>query len=140
MTAQANPVNVCFGCGSGNPQGMKLSFEHDAARGRFVGRFRLGEVYQGPPGFIHGGILATVLDEAMGKVNRVHGVRAVTAELKVEYLRPVRVDEEIVAEGFPVERNGRQLYYGAEIRNTEGDLLVRGIGRFVEVDPAMFGR
>jgi uncharacterized protein (TIGR00369 family) len=99
-----------------------------------VGRFRLGADYQGGLGFIHGGIIATLLDEAMGKLNRFSGVGAVTAKLTIEYLRPVRVDEEITVEAGEVERNGRQLFHRGEIRNASGEVLARGRGRFVAVD------
>ncbi len=132
--------NPCFGCGGGNPHGMKLVFERDNTRRRFVGRFRLGAEFQGASGFIHGGIIATVLDEAMGKINRFNEVTAVTAELKVEYLRPVRVNEEIVVEGFQIDRNGKQLYYGGEIRNAEGKTLAKGTGRWVVVEREQFGK
>jgi len=134
--AEANPSNPCFGCGAANPRGMKLVFDRDTDRRRIVGRFRLGAEYQGGPGFIHGGIIATVLDEAMGKVCRFRDVRAMTAELNVEYLRPVGVDEEIHVEAFEDRRNGRQLFHQGEIRNAAGELLARGRGRFVVVDPA----
>ena len=83
------PENPCFGCGAANPRGMHLHFETDEERQRIVGRFRLGAEYQGAHGFIHGGIIATVLDEVMSKVSRFSNVRAVTAELNVEYLKPV---------------------------------------------------
>ena len=60
-------------------------------------------------GFIHGGIIATVLDEVMSKVSRFSNVRAVTAELTVEYLKPVRVDEELQVEGFSTRREWARL-------------------------------
>jgi len=135
---QPNPANSCFGCGGGNPRGMKLVFDQDTERRRIVGRFRLGAEYQGGPGFIHGGIIATVLDEAMGKVCRFSDVRAMTAELTIEYLRPVPVDEEIHVEAYQNQHNGRQLFHQGEIRNAAGELLARGRGRFVVVDPAKF--
>jgi uncharacterized protein (TIGR00369 family) len=100
---QPDPANPCFGCGGGNPRGMKLAFEVDESSQRIIGRFRLGPEYQGATGFIHGGIIATVLDEVMSKVSRFSNVRAVTAELTVEYLKPVRVDEELQVEGFSPE-------------------------------------
>ena len=117
---------------------LQLAFDRDDERLRIVGRFRLGSEYQGGAGFIHGGIIATVLDEAMGKVCRFSDVRAVTAELSIEYLRPIRVDEEIVVETFQSQRDGRQLFHQGEIRKSEGQLLARGKGRFVVVDPARF--
>ncbi len=99
---------------------------------------QLGREYQGGAGFIHGGIIATVLDEAMGKVCRFSDLRAVTAELSVEYLKPIPVGAEIRVEAFETERNGRNLIHRGEIRNGNGELLARGTGRFVVIDPAKF--
>jgi uncharacterized protein (TIGR00369 family) len=98
---------------------------------RIVGRFVLGPRYQGGSGMGHGGIIATLLDEAMGKVSRFRNVRAVTAELAVEYLKPVNVDKEIVVEAFEAEMKGRNLFHVGEIRDVDGNVLARGRGRFV---------
>jgi uncharacterized protein (TIGR00369 family) len=132
---EPNPTNKCFGCGGDNAGGMKLAFEQDNASRKIVGRFVLGERYQGGAGFAHGGIIALLLDEAMGKVCRFREVRAVTAELSVEYLKPVAVDKEIVVEGRETEMNGRNLFITGEIRNENGDVLARGKGRFVVIKP-----
>jgi uncharacterized protein (TIGR00369 family) len=134
MRLEPKPENPCFGCGGANPRGMRLAFEQDDARQRIVGRFRLGEEYQGGSGFLHGGIIALLLDEAMGKAARFHAENAVTAELRVEYKKPIRANTDIVVEGFVTRRDGRQLYHKGEIRNEAGDLLARGEGRFVIVD------
>src|SRR6266852_6321765 len=56
---------------------------------------------------------------------------AVTAELNVEYLKPVDVQNEIVVEGWETEQKGRNLFHVGEIRNAAGDVLARGKGRFV---------
>jgi acyl-coenzyme A thioesterase PaaI-like protein len=140
MRLEPKPDNPCFGCGGANTRGMKLAFEQDDAGQRIHGRFRLGIDYCGGPDFIHGGIIATVLDEAMGKVSRFRQVHAVTAELVIEYLKFVGVDEELVVEAHEVEKNGRVLHRTGEIRNSKGELLARGRGRFVEIDPARIGR
>ena len=134
MRLEPNPKNTCFGCGGANDAGMKLAFEQDDERRRIVGRFRLDGRYQGGGGMLHGGIIATLLDEAMGKVCRFREVRAVTAELTVEYLKPIKVDQEIVVEAYEKEANGRNLFYVGEIRNGDGDVLARGRGRFVTVN------
>jgi uncharacterized protein (TIGR00369 family) len=134
MKLDPKPENPCFGCGGANARGMKLAFEQDDERQRIVGRFRLGEEYQGGSGFLHGGIIALLLDEAMGKASRFCGEPAVTAELRVEYKKPIRANTEIVVEGFMTRREGRQLYHQGEIRNEAGDLLARGEGRFVIID------
>jgi uncharacterized protein (TIGR00369 family) len=137
---EPDPANPCFGCGGGNARGMRLAFELDESNQRVIGRFRLGQEYQGASGFIHGGIIATVLDEVMSKVSRFSNVRAVTAELTVEYLKPVRVDEELRVEAFSTRRNGRDLYHEGEIRNAAGTVLARGRGRFVIIDPERYNK
>jgi len=110
---------------------MLLTFEQDDDAKRIRGNFRLSAEYQGGAGFIHGGIIATVLDEVMGKVCRFRGAHAVTAELTIEYLRPVPVDADLVIEGYEVAMTGRNLFMVGEIRDVSGKVLARGKGRFV---------
>lgn len=135
MLLKPNPTNSCFGCGGANERGMLLTFEQDDAAQRIRGNFQLGAEYQGGTGFIHGGIIATVLDEVMGKVCRFRGVHAVTAELTIEYLKPVPVDADLVVEGYEVEMTGRNLFLAGDIRDVSGKVLARGKGRFVIVSP-----
>jgi len=130
---EPKPSNKCFGCGGDNAGGMKLTFEQDNVNRKIVGRFVLGKRYEGGGGFAHGGIIATLLDEAMGKVCRFREVRAVTAELTVEYLKPVNVQSEIVVEGREMEQKGRNLFMTGEIRDGAGEVLARGRGRFVVI-------
>ena len=126
--------NVCFGCGAGNARGMQLLFVADDETRRIRGEFKLGPEYQGGPKFLHGGIIALVIDEAMGKVSRFRQARAVTAEMTIEYLKPIVVNQEIVVEAFESEEpKGRNLYHACEIRSRDGAMLARGSGRFVIV-------
>jgi uncharacterized protein (TIGR00369 family) len=138
MLIKPNHANHCFGCGGGNARGMQLTFEQDDAARRIRGEFSLGAEYQGGAGFIHGGIIATLLDEVMAKVSRFNKDHAVTAGLTVEYLKPVPVGEGLIVEGWEVERKGRTIFREAEIRAASGVLLARGRGRFIEIDPARF--
>src|SRR5258708_32629807 len=104
---------------------MKLTFEQDNVNRKIVGRFVLGERYQGGAGFAHGGIIATLLDEAMGKACRFREVRAVTAELTVEDRKPVHGRSGIVVEGREAEQQRGHLFMTAEIRNEAGGVLAR---------------
>jgi uncharacterized protein (TIGR00369 family) len=131
ITLAPNPENKCFGCGGANDDGMKLTFTQDNAGRRIVGKFVLGPRYQGGGGMGHGGIIATLLDEAMGKVCRFREARAVTAEMSIQYLKPVRVDEEITVEAYETGFEGRNIFQTGEIRNATGDVLARGKARFV---------
>ena len=130
--------NRCFGCGGANDAGMKLAFELDLDGRRTRGQFVLGSNYAGGAGFAHGGIIAVVLDEAMGKLSRLTQEQAVTAEMNIEYRKPVPIDKAIIVEGWQEEEKGRNRFRVAEIRDLEGNLLARGKGRFVVVPLAHF--
>lgn len=133
-------ANRCFGCGGSNEAGMRLVFELDFDAKRIRGRFVLGANYAGGAGFAHGGIIAVVLDEAMGKLSKLTEEKAVTAELSVAYRKPVPVDQEIVVEGWQEEVKGRNRFRVSEIRDAQGTLLARGTGRFVAIDEKHFER
>lgn len=126
-----NPANKCFGCGGANDAGMLLTFEQDNENRRIVGKFVLGDRYQGGGGMLHGGIIALLLDEAMGKVSRFRDALAVTAEMNIDFLKPIRVDQEIVVEAFETAQRGRNLFHMGEIRDSAGQVLARGRARFV---------
>jgi uncharacterized protein (TIGR00369 family) len=128
-----NPANNCFGCGGANDFGMKLTFELDAKTGRATGKFVLGSRYAGGAGFVHGGVIAVLLDEVMGKISKLSDERAVTAELNIEYRKPVPTEAEIVVSGWQEKEKGRHRFRVGEIHDGKGNLLARGRGRFVVV-------
>ena len=133
--------NHCFVCGKDNPDGMGLRFTYDEERDCFVCRFRLGKRYTGPPGHSHGGIIATILDEAMGKVNKLRHVVAVTSEMTVNYLKPVPLKHPLRVESREVKVTGRKHINMAEILNEKGEVLARSQGLFIAIDPnKMFAR
>jgi uncharacterized protein (TIGR00369 family) len=133
--------NECFGCGRNNPDGMRLRFTYDEERDCFVCQFRLGRRYTGPPGHCHGGIIATILDEAMGKVNKLRHVIALTSEITVNYLKPVPLRKALRVESREVKVTGRKHINMAEILNEKGEVLARSRGLFIAIDPErMFAR
>jgi len=127
--------NYCFACGKNNREGMRLKFTYDEDRDRFVCRFRLGKRYTGPPGHAHGGIIATILDEAMGKVNKLRQVVALTSQITVDYLKPVPLNKPLRVESREVRVRGRRHINMAEILNPKGEVLARSRGLFIAIDP-----
>jgi uncharacterized protein (TIGR00369 family) len=113
---------------------MKLTFEVDPETGRAIGRFVLGARFAGGAGFVHGGVIAVLLDEVMGKISKLSEERAVTAELNIEYRKPVPTDREIVVSGWQESVKGRNRFRIGEIHDGQGNLLARGRGRFVVVE------
>ena len=135
------PRNNCFVCGPDNPEGMRLVFTLDEERNVFVCHFNLNDRYTGPPGHCHGGIIASILDDAMGKVNKLRQVVALTKEMTVEYLKPVPLHKALRVESKEVAVHGRQHVNMAEIMNEAGEVLARSKGIFIAIDPEkMFGK
>ncbi len=130
--------NLCFACGPDNASGMHLKFTFDKQRQTFVSRFRLHDRYTGPPGHCHGGIIATILDEAMGKVNKLHDVIALTSQMTIDYLRPVPLNKPLRVESREVNVRGRKHVNMGEIVNQKGEVLARGQALFIAIDPKRF--
>jgi uncharacterized protein (TIGR00369 family) len=114
---------------------MHLKFILDRSRQIFVCRFRLSKRYTGPPGHCHGGIIATILDDAMGKVNKLRHVIALTREMTVEYLKPVPLNQPLRVEGREIEVRGNKHLNAAEILNEKNEVLARSRGIFIAIDP-----
>ena len=123
----------CFGCGPGNEHGLRLQFTTDAEAGTATATLNLDRFFEGPPGHIHGGIIATLLDEAMSKLNRPLGVLAMTRSLEVEYLHPSPLFEPLLLVARHVRRDGRKLFHEAELKLADGTILARGHGLFIVV-------
>lgn len=135
-STESRKKNFCFACGPDNPHGMHLKFSPDDSGKQFVCRFRLGKRYTGPPGHCHGGIIATILDDAMSKLNRLFQVSAATSRMTVEYLRPVPLQRPLEVWSHNVSKRGRRLKHIAEIRDQKGTVLARSRGLFIILDPA----
>jgi uncharacterized protein (TIGR00369 family) len=130
----------CFGCGPANPQGLHLTFTIEATDPHFptaTARVQLTELHQGPPGHIHGGIIATLLDEAMSKLNRPLNVLAVTRHMEVDYLRPSPLHQPLTLVSHHIKREGSKLFHQAELRNLDGKVLARAKGLFIVINAAL---
>jgi uncharacterized protein (TIGR00369 family) len=124
--------NRCFGCGQANPTGLQLDFL--LAEDKSVVCFHsIPASFEGPPGYLHGGIIATLLDETMSKAVRARGLTAMTRKLDVEYLRPVPSGAPLRMEGHVTRSEGRKHWTEAIILNAKGSLLAHAKGLFIEV-------
>jgi uncharacterized protein (TIGR00369 family) len=136
-------ANHCFGCGPENPQGLHLVFSTDISmpgHPTATAHFQLDRLHEGPPGYVHGGIIATLLDEAMSKINRPLNVLAVTRHMEIDYLRPVPLHQPLMVTSRHLRREDRKLFHQAEILSSDGTTLARGKGVFIELDRALLAR
>lgn len=129
-------TNHCFGCAPANRTGLRLQFTEHRDNGTVESIFRIAKRFEGPPGYVHGGVIATILDEAMGKVNRCKGVIALTRHMSVDYLQPIPLNTKLRAVGWEVRHDGRKHFHLGEIRALDGTVLARGEGLFVAIDAA----
>jgi acyl-coenzyme A thioesterase PaaI-like protein len=93
--------------------------------------FARGEMFEGYPGLLHGGVTAALLDGAMTNCLFAHGVRALTAELTVRYRAPIAVRGKITTRACLVESHGRLHLLRAELRQ-DGQVKATALGKFLE--------
>lgn len=126
--------NHCFGCGPANSTGLHLFFSL-AEDSSVVCLASIPDTFEGPPGYVHGGIIATLLDETMSKAVRSHGLVAMTRHMEIDYQRPVPSLSAIRLEGRVVRSDGRKHWTEAKLLSSEGSILAHGKGLFIEVRP-----
>lgn len=125
-------VGQCFACGKCNPIGLKLEF-HEDGDGTSA-RFTPKPEHQGYEGIAHGGIVSTLLDEAMARLVYDKGYLALTAELKVRFRKPALIGVEHVVTGWIDKVSHRMLDCHAELRDSQGSLIAEAVGKMVMVD------
>lgn len=126
----------CYGCGDDNPIGLKLKFTLDAENARLRAAFDPRPEHNGAPGILHGGVVATVLDETMAALGyAMDGVHCVTATLDLKFRKPVPIDgRTLTIESWrehPEERR-RQRVHG-RLLLPAGEVAVDAVGIFVQV-------
>ncbi len=100
----------CFGCGPDNPEGLMMAFE--TTGGESVCEYAVPPRYQSWQGMVHGGMVALMLDEAVGWA-AWHAERpGVTGKLEVRYRQPLRVGERVRVVGR-IDRTRRTLVYAS---------------------------
>ena len=111
--------DLCFGCGLANLFGLQLEVE--LSEGRVEGRFFVKQDHQGPPGFAHGGVISTALDEAMALLVHGEGMHAVTRRLEIDLLGPVPVGSFAAVAAWVESRGEQRIELRAELRGHESD-------------------
>ena len=113
--------------GPGNPLAPPLTV-HVSAEGEVRGTVTLGKPYEGPPGLVHGGFVATLLDHALARAARSAGHGGLTASLTVTYRRPVPLGVPLVLEGRLESVEGRRATAHARLvaEDDPGSTLAEG--------------
>lgn len=124
-------------CGTENPIAPPLVLHQDPD-GSLRGALTLGLPYQGPPGLVHGGISALLLDHALGLANARAGTPAVTAELTMRYLRPVPLHTEIVVTARRISVDGRKIRAEGAV-SVDGEPCVAAAGLWITTPTVDYG-
>ena len=123
----------CFACGGTNPIGMHLAIE--LSEGAASTSWTAGHDFVGWEEKVHGGILATLLDEVMAWAPSSHDSWAVTAEIRIRYRSPANPGETLTARGWVTSRRRRIYEVSGEVRGEDGRLVAEGEGRFLGASP-----
>jgi len=115
------PTDMCFGCGANNPCGIKLRFDWDGKKA--ISSFTPTEYHQGWQNIIHGGILTTLLDEAMAYAAYFDNVAGVTATMEIKFRRPVRVGQNLMITAWVTRKERRFAETGAQLTLADGTVV-----------------
>jgi uncharacterized protein (TIGR00369 family) len=124
----------CFACGATNPIGMRLRIE--LGEGSASAEWTAGDDYVGWSDKLHGGMIATLLDEVMAWAPSSFDSWAVTAEMTVRYRSPASPGERLTAAGRVVRRRRRIYEVAGEVRGGDGRLVAEGTGRYLGATPS----
>jgi acyl-coenzyme A thioesterase PaaI-like protein len=122
--------------GPGNPVAPPL-VATDSSDGRAIGRVTLGKPHEGPPGLVHGGVVATVLDHVLARAVRAGGRGGLTATLTLTYRRPVQLGVPLVATAEIGTSDGRRTTATARLaaEDDPDTTLAEAEGLFVALRP-----
>jgi len=132
MPDEVRRDNRCFVCGQDNPHGLRLAFAYPEA-GRAETELVIPERFSGWERLTHGGLLATLLDEAMAHACISREGNAVTVELTVRFLKPVEVGQSVRVSGRVLEVKGRVVETEAEVLGPQGQAVAKARGRFLRM-------
>lgn len=125
----------CFVCGVENPYGLHIRFFNEDLH-KVIARITLSDVYQSYPGIAHGGILATILDETMGRAILADASEQrfmFTAKMEIRYRRPVPLHEEIIVRGWLEKDRGRMVLAQGEVVLADGTVAVEASATLVDI-------
>jgi acyl-coenzyme A thioesterase PaaI-like protein len=126
----ARSQSSCFACGPDNPRGLHLKFQRNKV-GEMVAEWIPEPELEGFQGIVHGGIVSTVLDEAMSKVVAESGAKALTAELRVRFRQHVPSGKTICVRGWIDSQNKRMTKTEAVLTSSDGTELAHAWATFL---------
>jgi acyl-coenzyme A thioesterase PaaI-like protein len=122
----------CLVCGRANPKGLHLHLHVDESSGAVHTSFTPAPEHIGFEGIIHGGILATVLDEAMVWAATWSGRRfCVCGEMTIRFRKAAEVGKPIMVKASVETGRGRMIQTAGEIREAGGELMVTASGKYL---------
>jgi len=128
----------CFICGRRNPHGLYMTF-YDNGRDEVCCEHRVPEEYQSYPGIVHGGILAAMLDEVVGRVSMIedHHHFMMSVKLEVKYRHPVPTETPLKIIGRIVRLRGRLGKAVGEIHLPDGTIAAESAMTLADVPAEM---
>lgn len=121
----------CFVCGQKNPHGLKISFQVDREKQNITTIYTVDSIYQGWDGVVHGGILCTLLDEAMANLVYELGLDGIAASLEVRFKKPAPTLQPLRIYGEITEVHKKLVKAKASVTKEDGTVLATGIASFV---------
>jgi acyl-coenzyme A thioesterase PaaI-like protein len=105
-----------------------------AGDGTIISEITMRPIHEGPPGGVHGGFVAALLDQLLGTANIVYGVGAMTAELTIRYRKPTPIGVPLVLTARTDRIDGRKVFTTGQI-TANGVVTAEASGLFIRPTP-----
>lgn len=128
-------IDMCFGCGKANPVSLKLKFKWDSEKKTAMADFTPDKYLQGWSGYVHGGVTACVLDEAIGQATMFAGVNSVTARLQVRYRKMIAIGNTYTVSCTITKKSSRLVETASRITDKDGNIMAEGTSTQYVVSP-----
>ncbi len=128
----------CFVCDLKNERGLRIPFFHDDEAHLVTGEFTLDQDFSGAPRFVHGGLVLTLLDEAMAWATIAIAEQfAVVKESSATFRRPVKVGQPHRVEAEITEQHGKDIGTHARVLDAKGRRCAQATAKFVVLSERM---
>lgn len=131
----------CYGCGRDNKQGLQADFTYDEEKKEVFFTYTFREEFMGAPGYVHGGAISTLLDEAMGDFCFHIGYLVMTDEMRYKFIKATPIKKELQIRAWFIRKEHRKIFMECTLSSLDGSIVyVAGSASFHILPRKFFSR
>ena len=133
LSPMVAPSGRSWVLGQPGDERLRVAYFRRESDGALLGRVWFGPWTEGPPGHAHGGSMAAVLDDAIGKVGWLNGHRVVAGKLSVSFRKLLPIGTDAHLEAWVERVDGRKVFTRGRLTDAAGEAFAEAEGLFIEI-------